>query len=316
MLDAIQIKTLKNTNYHPKKLSEISFGAQMSELGDRYVSQSSLKYLFSDGIQNAKFCQRDLPDCQLLALFDAFSNNKKGSKMLQNMFKMLPDGKTVQINFPANPKSPVEINLDDVKIDIANQENKTGYMRFKMFLTTFMEYLKTGNKDHIKINPPDTPLGIYIFEHAYAKFVNPDLYNDKSLYPVFYDKNYHGDGFICMKDIVDANACVIRTPEYENAHTHTIPLSSLSSQEKNKIHQILKEMSQDSDSYLISASTISSKEKKFTKKFISWHEYSIRKVDYENDKITIANPWNTSKTREISIDELMNNFESFQYIKM
>ena len=120
-----------------------------------------------------------------------------------------------------------------------------------------------------------------------------------------------------MKDIIGPNAHVIRTKGSEIKNSpHNIPLSALTSEEKEKVHEILKQAYQNPDVYVMTACTIKGKKRSFTKKFASWHDYSIRKVDYKNNKITIANPWNTSKTKTLTIDEFMDNFESIAFVEI
>jgi len=291
---------------------------QYSQLTNVYIFKCQQKVFFENGTKNVKIKQRQLIDCQLLAFIDALCHNKNGVKIMEKMLQLSPDGKTIYVYF-ANSKDPITLDFEATKKDYdrKNAYNKIPSLRFRNFINGIKEYIKTGNKDYLKFNPSIGDFGIYALEQAYAKFLDSNLYSTGGENAVINNNDYHGDGYICMKDIIGGTIEAIRTAESMKQNSkNDIPLNSIPYEEKEKINKLLKNVSQNPDKYVVTASTIVSKDKNFVKKFVQWHDYSIRKVDYGTKKLTIVNPWDNSKQKVITFDELMENFEGIVYAQV
>lgn len=272
---------------------------------------SDEKYFFPDGISSMIINQGNIDNCQSLAAIDALSRNPEGAKILNGMLKRNSDGKSIDVFFACMNNKPINVTLDEIEANIKD-ENKLLRTIFNILLANPVDFLATG-VSHLS---SERPLGVRAIEAAYAKYMKmtePDNFKDDKVKSVYNDKKYHSSASRFMKDITGLNVETIISYDYSRKdEKHHPALNMMPEEKRNEVLNVLNEASKNPDKYILTAcSTDDAKEK-----ICWWHDYSIRKVDMENNTLTIVNPWNTSKNRDISIDAFMKNFESLSYIKL
>lgn len=270
------------------------------------------KYFFPEGISNIKIKQGRIGNCQMLSALDAFSKNPTGAEILKNMVKKNPDGKSIDVYFACMEGKPLNVKLDEIKESIKH-ENSAVHKFFSKLIAPF--YKKYYNVE----NGHERPLGVYAIEHAYAKYMKmskPNDFKDNKPKNIYDDDDYHSNSAQFMKDATGLDVHTFTTCN-EKSKKHDIALETIPKEKKAEMAQILEDAAKNPDNYIITACTTD----KSCLGLASWHDYSIRSVELgdnfiEGAKIKIANPWDTSKTKEITIEEFMKNFESISYIKV
>lgn len=270
------------------------------------------KLFFPEGVSNMLIRQGRIGNCQSLAVIDAFSRNKTGAEILKNMVKSSPDGKSIDVYFACMDGKPINVTHDEIE-DVINHES-TIFRKAALHLTAplFRKFFD------VEISVGERSLGVRAIEIAYAKYMkmtNPDTFKDDKPKNVYNNKKYHSSSYQFIKDTMGPNAKTFVSYETKPRKHHP-PLNSISQDEKEKLAQVLEDAAKNPDKYIITCCTTDD----CSGKFVSWHDYSIRSVNISHEflhgnTIVLVNPWDNTKTKEISVEEFMKNFESLSYIK-
>lgn len=260
--------------------------------------------------------QGNTADCYLVAAIHALSNSPHYEMIVRSSMKRLGNGSwVVKIPLLGDNQKEVHISPDDIK----PQENPY-YSRLSEYLgvETFSLVKRVADKIGIKmdnrktLNPVKGDEGLQALEAAFIKYK-------------FGTKFDIVDRLSAEWGWADDVLIAYGGNYFKDDRIYADTGKTLRSLPKDKLELIDKYLETfDSEAHI---ATVSSKSSgvtgeiayqgiNFEKKFVSNHSYSVLEVNQIEKTIKLSNPWDTSKSFELTFDQFKDNFAGISGIRI
>lgn len=266
------------------------------------------RYFASEEFEvHADLKQQNVGDCYAVAAIHAMSCSPHFEMIVRSSMKRLPDG-SWEVKMPLLSENSQVITI--APEDILPQENRQ-----------FLERKKEGGKDRReRLLPVEGKEGLQILEAAFIKhkFKDVDRLAAEGGCGTDFLLRLGGDNFLGYK--INSSRFNHKKGKWEYPG-----LGSLSQENMSYLDNYLENF--DPEVYIAIAATkppdgiVSTsfgfyKGKKTMKFFVPGHGYSISKVDPKEKKVTLANPWDTSRPIDLTFEQFKGTFSGLHAIRV